>query len=174
MPLRSTPYPIPRSVIPAGGAISFQMHYTPFGKEIVDNSKIAFYFQDEAPQFIKRQIVIADPSIEIAPNEAREREGLNAVEYGDEPRVQQQVVPLSAAGAIPSSPGPKAPPGMPGTQAPSLNGPQNFDALPPPETPSASMGGFNDSSNFQRDDVQREVRNILRAAQRIGSRRSSA
>jgi hypothetical protein len=57
--------------IPAGGAISFQMHYTPFGKETVDNSKIAFYFQDEAPQFVKRQIVIADPSIEIAPNEAR-------------------------------------------------------------------------------------------------------
>jgi hypothetical protein len=57
--------------IPAGGAISFQMHYTPFGKEVVDDSKVAFYFQDEAPQFIKRQIVIADPSIEIAPNEAR-------------------------------------------------------------------------------------------------------
>jgi hypothetical protein len=57
--------------IPAGGAISFQMHYTPFGKEIVDNSKVAFYFQDEAPEFIKRQIVIADPSIEIAPNQAR-------------------------------------------------------------------------------------------------------
>jgi hypothetical protein len=57
--------------IPAGGAISFQMHYTPYGKEVVDNSKIAFYFKDEAPKFVKRQIVIADPSIEIAPNEAR-------------------------------------------------------------------------------------------------------
>lgn len=39
-----------------------------------------------------------------APNEARAEEGLPSVEFGDEPRVQQQVVPLSAAGAIPSAP----------------------------------------------------------------------
>ncbi|MDP3739599.1 MAG: hypothetical protein Q8R02_19580 [Hyphomonadaceae bacterium] len=56
--------------IPAGGAISFQMHYTPFGKEAVDNSKIGFYFGPE-PELVKRQIVIADPSIEIQPNQAR-------------------------------------------------------------------------------------------------------
>lgn len=60
--------------IPAGGAISFQMHYTPTGKAFTDNSKIAFYFQDEAPEMMKRQIVIADPSIEIAPNQARHHE----------------------------------------------------------------------------------------------------
>lgn len=57
--------------IPPGGAISFQMHYTPIGKEFTDNSKIGFYFADEAPEMMKRQIIIADPSIEIAPNEAR-------------------------------------------------------------------------------------------------------
>jgi HK97 family phage portal protein len=39
-----------------------------------------------------------------SPNEARNLEGLNSVEYGDEPRVQQQVVPLSAAGSIPAAP----------------------------------------------------------------------
>ena len=39
-----------------------------------------------------------------APNEARNLEGLDSVEYGDEPRVQQQVVPLSAAGSIPDAP----------------------------------------------------------------------
>lgn len=46
-----------------------------------------------------------------SPNEARLEEGLPPVEFGDEPRVQQQVVPLSAAEAIPSAPpSPGAPP----------------------------------------------------------------
>ena len=92
-----------------------------------------------------------------APNEAREREGLDAVEFGDEPRVQQQVVPLSAAGAIPTPPG----------------GPGNFGEIPaapgpkaPPPAPPAPKGEGN-------DNVQREVRNILRAASRISRRRNS-
>jgi len=46
----------------------------------------------------------------LAPNEARNLEGYRSVEFGDEPRVQQQVVPLSAAGSIPAAPGPEAPP----------------------------------------------------------------
>lgn len=57
--------------IPAGGAISFQMHYTPVGKAFTDHSKIAFYWSKEDPELVKRQIIIADPSIEIAPNQAR-------------------------------------------------------------------------------------------------------
>lgn len=57
--------------IPAGGAISFQMHYTPTGKAFTDNSKIAFYWAKEDPELVKRQIIIADPSIEIPPNQAR-------------------------------------------------------------------------------------------------------
>ncbi len=60
--------------IPGGGALSFQMHYTPIGKAFTDNSKIGLYFQDEAPAFAKRQIIIADPSIEIAANTARHHE----------------------------------------------------------------------------------------------------
>ena len=48
-----------------------------------------------------------------APNEARAQLELPAVEYGDEPRVQQQVVPLSAAEGIPSAPGPGAAPPAP-------------------------------------------------------------
>src|SRR5215831_18356243 len=39
-----------------------------------------------------------------SPNEARNQEGLDSVPYGDEPRVQAQVVGLSAAGAIPVAP----------------------------------------------------------------------
>jgi len=57
--------------IPAGGAISFQMHYTPIGKAFTDNSKIAFYFSKDDPELVKRQIVIVDPSITIQPNQAR-------------------------------------------------------------------------------------------------------
>ena len=40
----------------------------------------------------------------FSPNEARAEESLDAVKFGDEPRVQQQVVPLSAAAAIPAAP----------------------------------------------------------------------
>jgi HK97 family phage portal protein len=48
-----------------------------------------------------------------SPNEARAAEDLPAVAYGDEPRMQQQCVPLSAAAAIPAAPvapGPQAAP----------------------------------------------------------------
>lgn len=49
-----------------------------------------------------------------SPNEAREREGLPAVKFGDEPRLQAQVVPLSQVGATPAptatpAPSPAAP-----------------------------------------------------------------
>jgi HK97 family phage portal protein len=51
-----------------------------------------------------------------SPNEARNAESLNRVPFGDEPRVQQQVVPLSAAGKIPAAPGPDAPPSAPAAE----------------------------------------------------------
>ena len=40
----------------------------------------------------------------LSPNEARNSEGFDSVPHGDEPRLQAQVVPLSAAGAIPAAP----------------------------------------------------------------------
>jgi HK97 family phage portal protein len=48
-----------------------------------------------------------------SPNEARAAFDMEQVKFGDEPRVQQQVVPLSAAGKIPASPAPGAPPPAP-------------------------------------------------------------
>ncbi|MBR0940989.1 phage portal protein [Bradyrhizobium liaoningense] len=78
----------------------------------------------------------------FAPNEARQQEGLDAVAFGDEPRVQQQVVPLSAAGKIPASPAPPSAPPAP---------------LPP--------------EKGNRDDIQREVRNLFRLTEHIGRRR---
>jgi HK97 family phage portal protein len=63
-----------------------------------------------------------------SPNEARNSEDLPSVEYGDEPRVQQQVVPLSAAASIPRVPqgasttpipaSPAAPPAPPSGASP--------------------------------------------------------
>ena len=87
----------------------------------------------------------------FAPNEARQSEGLDRVPFGDEPRVQQQVVPLSAAAGIPAAPAPgpgAAPPAKPAPPAPPQKG--------------------------NRDDLAREVRNLFAVADRVGRRRSVA
>jgi hypothetical protein len=82
-----------------------------------------------------------------APNEARHMEGLDSAKDGDEPRVQQQVVPLSQIEATPPAPAPPAAPAA----APA-------DKTPPPE-------------KGDRDAIQREVRNLFANADRIGRRR---
>jgi len=88
-----------------------------------------------------------------APNEARRKEGYPDVEFGDEPRVQQQVVPLSAAAAIPASPAAPAAPPAPAAQEKPAD-------LPEPKG--------------NRDDIQREIRNLLNGAARISRRRRSS
>ena len=54
----------------------------------------------------------------FAPNEARAQEEYGEVKFGDEPRVQQQMVPLSAAGKIPAAPGAPGAPPSPGPPVP--------------------------------------------------------
>jgi len=82
-----------------------------------------------------------------APNEARAIEGYDAVKDGDEPRVQAQVVPLSAAAAIPAAPAsPAAPVTAPKPPA---------DAKPPAKD----------------DDAHVSVRTILAEASRYDRRR---
>jgi HK97 family phage portal protein len=51
----------------------------------------------------------------FSPNEARAKEDLPAMPFGDEPRVQAQVVPLSAAQGIPSAPASPTSPSAPTT-----------------------------------------------------------
>ena len=93
----------------------------------------------------------------MAPNEARAEESLDSVKFGDEPRVQQQVVPLSAAAAIPAAPGsPGSPtqpgaPRPPGTAAPAEKPPAE---KPPPPT----------SAKDHSDVVAFELRNLLARA----------
>lgn len=60
-----------------------------------------------------------------SPNEARNQEDLDDVKFGDEPRVQQQVVPLSAAGQIKP-----AAPGGTGPHPPPAPGPDGAPAAP--------------------------------------------
>jgi len=92
-----------------------------------------------------------------SPNEAREQEGLDAVAHGDEPRVQQQVVPLSAAAAIPAAPGPGAPPAAGGQPAPKEK-PEDDEKPPLPPPPSAKE---------KADASKREARRLLAVANRI-------
>jgi HK97 family phage portal protein len=82
----------------------------------------------------------------FSPNEARGLEDLPAVEDGDEPRVQQQVVPLSAWDAIP--PATPAAPAAP--------------AATPDASPTDSGGDVPNANQF--------ASSILRAADRIDGR----
>lgn len=82
----------------------------------------------------------------LAPNEARALEGYEAVPFGDEPRVQQQVVPLSQIGKTPA---PEPPP-------PALAAP-----------PSPAPGDQKPPQKGNRDDnIAREVRALLASADR--------
>jgi HK97 family phage portal protein len=88
-----------------------------------------------------------------SPNEAREVEGFAAAEFGDEPRLQAQVVPLSVAGKIPTAPtapAADAAPGAPQTPA---------DTKPPPDQPKAPPKDYDTG-------VKNHVRHILTAADR--------
>lgn len=59
---------------PAGGAVGFQVHYTPVGKPVTDETQIGLYFHDEVPKYVSRSSTILDASIEIPPGEARHME----------------------------------------------------------------------------------------------------
>jgi len=58
------------SWIPAGGEFAYQMHYTPFGKEVVSAEQIGLYFykDGEKPDLIMRENALVDQFITIPPN----------------------------------------------------------------------------------------------------------
>jgi HK97 family phage portal protein len=90
-----------------------------------------------------------------APDEARALEGYGKVPggYGKEPRVQQQVVPLSAAENIPAAPGPGAPP-----PAPPPGG-------EPPPPKAEQPKGLTDAD---RNRIRRQIRNAHRVNRLAG------
>jgi len=62
--------------LPASGHMGFQMHYTPYGKASVDNSKMGLYFypEGETPTYIMRNAVIIDPFMEVEPGKDMHKE----------------------------------------------------------------------------------------------------
>jgi HK97 family phage portal protein len=87
----------------------------------------------------------------LAPNEARETEGYSEVPYGDEPRVQQQVVPLSAAGKIPASP-----------SAPPSPAPPSADEGPSPRSPPDATKQLSARKFFERSAAIGRRRSAVR------------
>jgi hypothetical protein len=57
-----------------GQKLRFQLHYTPYGKETTDVTRIGLYFHDAAPKYVRRSVVIANAGIEIPPHAARHEE----------------------------------------------------------------------------------------------------
>ena len=51
--------------IPPGGDFILQMHYTPAGKPVVDQTRVGLYFHDEPPGNFLRHHVILDPTINV-------------------------------------------------------------------------------------------------------------
>jgi peroxiredoxin len=54
--------------LPPGGAVGFQVHYTPFGQQVTEHSQIALYFYKDKPKYVMRSSVIANPNIVIPAN----------------------------------------------------------------------------------------------------------
>ena len=79
--------------IAPGGEFTFQLHYTPVGREVTDSSRIGLYFHDKQPGNFYRQSVVLDPSIEIPPHTARHAEV--AYYAFDKPALLHDLVPHS-------------------------------------------------------------------------------
>ena len=79
--------------IAPGGEFTFQLHYTPVGRETVDRSKIGLYFHKEKPQNFYRQDVVINPMINIPANTARHQE-VSYYEF-DRPAEIHDLVPHS-------------------------------------------------------------------------------
>ncbi|MFT3725531.1 MAG: redoxin domain-containing protein [Hyphomonadaceae bacterium] len=60
--------------VPAGGKLSFSMHYTTTGKAMTDQTQIGYYTLKSPPEFIKRSTVISDFALKIPAGEARHKE----------------------------------------------------------------------------------------------------
>jgi AhpC/TSA family len=60
--------------VPAGGKLSFSMHYTTTGKPATDQTQIGYYTLKVPPKYIKRSTVISDFSLTIPAGEARHQE----------------------------------------------------------------------------------------------------
>ena len=60
--------------VPAGGKLSFSMHYTTNGRPMTDVTKIGYYLLKTPPEIIRRAAVISNPIMAIPAGEARHKE----------------------------------------------------------------------------------------------------
>lgn len=51
--------------VPKGGYFSAQMHYTPYGRAVTDQTRLLLYFHDEPPRTFLRHGVVLNPLIRI-------------------------------------------------------------------------------------------------------------
>ncbi len=61
-------------LVPAGATFFSQMHYTTYGRETVDQTRIGLYFADEPPEYTLQHYAILNVDIEIAPGESQDEE----------------------------------------------------------------------------------------------------
>jgi len=54
--------------LPPGGAVGFQVHYTPFGQQVTEHSQIALYFYKDKPKYVMRNSVVLNANIVIPAN----------------------------------------------------------------------------------------------------------
>ena len=62
-------------LIEPGSTVAVQLHYTPYGKTVVDNSKIGLYLHEDAPELIVRHGVVINFNLAIPPNTKAHQEG---------------------------------------------------------------------------------------------------
>ncbi|GAB1261262.1 thioredoxin domain-containing protein [Aurantivibrio plasticivorans] len=57
--------------IPKGFELSMQMHYTTFGKEVVDSTKVGLWFHDKKPEYkyLTKSVSLGGPNLTLRPNE---------------------------------------------------------------------------------------------------------
>jgi peroxiredoxin len=54
--------------LPPGGAVGFQLHYTPYGQAVTEHSKIALYFYKTRPKLVMRNSVVLNANLSIPAN----------------------------------------------------------------------------------------------------------
>ncbi|MEQ1780093.1 MAG: hypothetical protein ABMA14_01950, partial [Hyphomonadaceae bacterium] len=64
------------SWVAPGTDFKFQMHYTPYGKQTVEKTRVGLYFypKDQPPEIMRRSAVVLNAGIVIPPGEARHQE----------------------------------------------------------------------------------------------------
>lgn len=69
--------------VPKDAYYSLQMHYTPYGREATDVTRIGLYFADEPPKQFLRQEVVVNMRLDIPPHEAAHEEAASFRFYHD-------------------------------------------------------------------------------------------